>query len=333
MVTRSIASAQTQVEAQNFELRKNVLKYDEVMNRQRVVIYEERRKVLEGADLQEQIREFITDTVVGYVHAETAEGYPEDWDLERLWTALRQIYPVSLTADGLIADSGGDVAGLSVDYLSERLREDAQSAYDAREEGLGEPVMRELERRVVLSVLDRKWREHLYEMDYLQEGIGLRAMAQKDPLVEYQREGFLLFNAMMDGIKEESVGYLFNVEVDVDGTAEPGADAQVLTVPATGEHPAVEQSAVEELEPDADLVGFGEAELALVPSVRTPQIKAKGLDPRRPQHLEYSSPSVDGEGGVEHHGDDGPDPVDELSADANRAERRRAERASRKRKR
>jgi preprotein translocase subunit SecA len=333
MVTRSIASAQTQVEAQNFELRKNVLKYDEVMNRQRVVIYDERRKVLEGADLHEQIRDFITDTVDGYVRAETAEGYSEEWDLERLWTALRQIYPVSVTADQLIEDSGGDITGVSVDYLAARLCEDAQSAYDAREAELGEEVMRELERRVVLSVLDRKWREHLYEMDYLQEGIGLRAMAQKDPLVEYQREGFLLFNAMMDGIKEESVGFLFNVEVDVEAAPEQTGAPEVQQAPVDGQVLGTSHAVPAAPEPEPDLVGMAETELALVPGASRPLIRAKGLGPARPEHLEYSSPSVDGEAGVQHRDEDGPDPLSTLSPDANRAERRRAERAARKRKR
>jgi preprotein translocase subunit SecA len=257
MVTNAIRSAQTQVEAQNFEIRKNVLKYDEVLNRQRTVIYEERRKVLQGADLHEQIRHMVDDVVEGYVTAATAEGFAEEWDLEQLWAALKTLYPVSVTVHELEEASGGDRAGLTAEFLIEELRADAQSAYDAREEALGGETMRELERRVVLSVLDRKWREHLYEMDYLQEGIGLRAMAQRDPLVEYQREGFNMFAAMMDGIKEESVGYVFNVEVQVEDTP-PSGDAE-------GEAPAHE-------------------------------MVAKGLAaPRRPVHLQYTAPTVDGD--------------------------------------
>ena len=216
MVTNAIRSAQTQVEAQNFEIRKNVLKYDEVLNRQRTVIYAERRQVLEGADLHEQIRHMIDDTVESYVVAATSEGYAEEWDLDQLWAALGTLYPVSVTVDELAEASGGDRSSLTAEFLVEELKADAQSAYDQREETLGPDTMRELERRVVLSVLDRKWREHLYEMDYLQEGIGLRAMAQRDPLVEYQREGFDMFAAMMDAIKEESVGYVFNLEVQVE---------------------------------------------------------------------------------------------------------------------
>ncbi len=215
MVSKAIASAQHQVEQQNFEIRKNVLKYDEVMNRQRTVIYAERRRVLEGADLHEQVRGFVTDVVDDYVKGATAEGFAEEWDLEKLWKAFGQLYPISFTVDELVEQVGGDREELTADVLAEKVKEDALAAYDRREEQLGSEAMRELERRVILSVLDRKWREHLYEMDYLQEGIGMRAYAQKDPLIEYQREGYEMFSAMLDGIKEESVGYLFNLEVEV----------------------------------------------------------------------------------------------------------------------
>jgi len=215
MVSNAIRSAQTQVEAQNFEMRKNVLKYDDVMNRQRQVIYGERRLVLEGKDIKDQIAEFVDETLIAYIQAATADGYAEDWDLEKLWTALKSIYPISLSiAD--VESAAGSRAGLDADFLIAQITGDVAAAYASREESLGDEVMRELERKVLLSVLDRKWREHLYEMDYLQEGIGLRAMAQRDPLVEYQREGFDLFAAMMDGIKEEIAALLFNVEVTVE---------------------------------------------------------------------------------------------------------------------
>ncbi|MEU6407255.1 preprotein translocase subunit SecA [Microbispora sp. NPDC046933] len=215
MVSKAIASAQHQVEQQNFEIRKNVLKYDEVMNRQRTVIYAERRRVLEGADLHEQVRGFVGDVVDDYVKGATAEGFAEEWDLDKLWKAFGQLYPISFTVDELIEQVGGDREELTAELIAEKVKEDAFAAYDRREEELGSEAMRELERRVILSVLDRKWREHLYEMDYLQEGIGMRAYAQKDPLIEYQREGYEMFSAMLDGIKEESVGYLFNLEVEV----------------------------------------------------------------------------------------------------------------------
>ncbi len=216
MVSNAIKSAQTQVEAQNFELRKNVLKYDDVMNRQRLVIYSERRLVLEGKDIGDQVQDFVGETVSAYVRAATAEGYSEDWNLADLWTALKLIYPISFTAEELLAEIGGADA-LDAEFLEAKILEDAQAAYAAREAELGSEVLRELERKVLLSVLDRKWREHLYEMDYLQEGIGLRAMAQRDPLVEYQREGYELFAAMMDAIKEELASLVFNVEVTVEG--------------------------------------------------------------------------------------------------------------------
>ena len=216
MVSNAIRSAQTQVEAQNFEIRKNVLKYDDVMNRQRLVIYSERRLVLEGKDIGAQVQDFVGETLSAYVRAATAEGYAEDWNLADLWTALKLIYPVSFTAEQLLAEIGG-AAALDADFLEERILDDARKAYAAREEQLGTEVLRELERKVLLSVLDRRWREHLYEMDYLQEGIGLRAMAQRDPLVEYQREGYELFAAMMDAIKEEIGSLVFNVEVTIEG--------------------------------------------------------------------------------------------------------------------
>ena len=230
MVSNAIKSAQTQVEAQNFEIRKNVLKYDDVMNRQRGVIYGERRLVLEGEDISTQVGQFLADTIQAYVDAETAEGFAEDWDLEKLWTALRLVYPISLTVDGLISEVGS-IGGLDAEFLAARIIEDAEAAYVKREAELGPEVMRELERKVLLSVLDRKWREHLYEMDYLQEGIGLRAMAQRDPLVEYQREGYELFSAMMDAIKEELASLVFNVEVNVE-------DGKKVSAPAIDAKPA-----------------------------------------------------------------------------------------------
>jgi preprotein translocase subunit SecA len=281
-VTGAIASAQAQVESQNFETRKNILKYDDVMSRQREVIYGERRQVLEGADLHDQVRGMIDDTIEGYVTGAT-EGFPEEWDLGKLWTALRTLYPVSVT-EAELEDEVGGVENLSRELLLDELKADAQRAYDAREEALGEEVMRELERRVMLSVLDRKWREHLYEMDYLREGIGLRAYSQRDPLVEYQREGFELFGAMMDSIKEESVGFLFNIEVQV-----APEDASALDEEAALLVPAADDEVVEALEPDAE---------------HHPTIVAKGLAaPSHPKNLSYSAPTVDGDAGTEVHAD------------------------------
>jgi preprotein translocase subunit SecA len=212
-VSRSIRSAQTQVEQQNFEIRKDLLKYDDVMNRQRHVVYDERRQVLEGADLKPQIEGMLQEVVAGYVAGATAEGFPEEWDLDQLWRAFRQLYPGGMTTDQMIDEAGGDRSGLSADLITEVVQQDALAAYERREQELTSEMMRELERRVVLSVLDRKWREHLYEMDYLREGIALRGYGQRDPLIEYQREGYDMFSAMMEGIKEESVTSLFNLQV------------------------------------------------------------------------------------------------------------------------
>ena len=216
IVSNAIKSAQTQVESLNFEMRKNVLKYDDVMNKQREVVYSERREVLEGADIKDLVRKFLDETVTAYVDAATETGVAEDWDLETLWAALKGLFPISFTAEELLNEIGG-ASSLDSDFLLDRILTEANLAYEKRESELTSTVMRELERKILLSVLDRKWREHLYEMDYLQEGIGLRAMAQRDPLVEYQREGFDLFSAMMDAIKEELVTYLFNAEVQVEG--------------------------------------------------------------------------------------------------------------------
>ena len=225
MLTKAIERAQTQVESQNFESRKNVLKYDDVLNRQREVIYAERKRVLEGADLESQVRHFINDVIIGYVQGATVHGYAEDWDFDELWGALEELYPVSLTVDDIVEAAGG-IGGVDAGLLIDELTSDAQHAYDARERAMGETVMRQLERRVVLGVLDRKWREHLYEMDYLKEGIGLRSMAQRDPLVEYQREGYQMFGVMADSIKEEAVMGLFSVEPSAQGVQAVAAGEQ-----------------------------------------------------------------------------------------------------------
>jgi preprotein translocase subunit SecA len=259
MVSRQIKSAQTQIEAQNAEIRKNVLKYDEVMNQQRVVIYAERKKVLNGEDLHDEIRHMITSVVEAYAQGATSDGVgAEDWDLDQLWTSLKQLYPVGVTVDDLIDEAGGE-EGLDAEFITERLKEDAHEAYDRREEELGAEPIRELERQVLLAVIDRKWREHLYEMDYLQEGVGLRAYAQRDPLVEYQREGFDMFQQMLDGIKEEAVGFLFNLEVQVEEPAQ--ADVKLSDTPV--------------------------------------EIRAKGLgESRQRRALQYSAPTIDGAAGA-----------------------------------
>ena len=272
MVTRQIKSAQAQIEAQNAEIRKNVLKYDEVLNQQRQVIYAERKRVLDGEDLHEQIKHMIDDVIAAYVQGATSEGYAEDWDLDQLWSALKQLYPIGVTIEDLEEEAGGRQA-LDADFLTARLQADAHEAYARREEELGPEALRQLERMVLLQVIDRKWREHLYEMDYLQEGISLRAYAQRDPLVEYQREGYDMFSTMMDGIKEETVGYLFNLQVQVE--------------PAPAPAPAMVPAGV----PLPDGAASGNSGGV--------EIRAKGLAPRgvQPRALQYSAPAVDGEAG------------------------------------
>ena len=223
VVSRAIQSAQSQVEARNAEIRKNVLKYDDVLNRQRQAIYSDRRQILEGDDIADQVRAFIDDTLSSIISEHTSVGNPSEWDWDALWTELKTLYPIGLTIDEVVAE-----LGMSMDSaeLVREVSSDALVAYQKRENQLGIPPMRELERRVVLSVIDRRWRDHLYEMDYLKDGIGLRAMAQRDPLVEYQREGFALFTTMMGQIKEDTTGFVYNLEVQVQ-LPEGGMAAQV----------------------------------------------------------------------------------------------------------
>ena len=309
-VSASILSAQGQVEAQNFETRKNILKYDDVMNRQRHAIYGDRRKVLEGADVEARLRSTVDTVVRQYVLGAT-EGFVEDWDLEQLWTTMATLYPVGLDRGDYEERDDLEREVLVDDFLA-----DAQAAYDRREEELGAEGMRELERRVLLTVLDRKWREHLYEMDYLREGIGLRAMAQRDPLVEYQREGGDMFNAMMEAFMEEVVGFVFHLEVEVEqgpqvGVVTDGAGAPVQIgagrngrngrAAANGDRPMVETGP----DPDSDGVAVhvlddevSEDDLdELIDELPAPartEVRAKGLSLQRNRPLAYSAPDEDG---------------------------------------
>jgi preprotein translocase subunit SecA len=224
LVTRAIANAQRQVESQNFEQRKNVLKYDEVLNKQRQIIYDVRRKILEGADLREQTLTFLGDVISRLVAEYCPEGvYPEEWDLDGLFTALNATYPATVTREDL------DLEAIDHAELEAMLLEDAERAYQEREEELGQELLALVEREVLLRLLDYRWREHLYEMDSLQEGIGLRAIGQRDPLVEYQREGFDMFQAMQDAIKSEAVTYVFNTSVQVVEEAEQQDQAAAQT--------------------------------------------------------------------------------------------------------
>jgi preprotein translocase subunit SecA len=242
VLTRGVRSAQAQLEGRNAEARKNILKYDDVMSVQRKTIFGERRRVLEGEDFREQMMNFIEDVVGDYVRSATAVGSPDDWDLEALWKDLRSIYPVSISVKELAAEVGG-LAGLSSGFLVRELVADAKVQYEAVEERLTPALTRQAERQVVMQVLDSKWREHLYEMDYLKEGIGLRAMGQRDPLIEYQREGYQLFEAMTDSIKEQSLQVMYRVEkrlaqpqqqpagVTADAAAATAVAAKAATAP------------------------------------------------------------------------------------------------------
>ncbi|MEU4444132.1 preprotein translocase subunit SecA [Actinosynnema sp. NPDC050801] len=302
MVTRAIRSAQTQVEQQNFEIRKNVLKYDEVMNEQRKVIYAERRRVLDGEDLREQVEHMITSVVGDYVDGATADGYAEDWDLDQLWTALKTLYPITLDHKTVVEED----EDVTRESLKAKLQADALAAYEAREADIdgrvGPGAMRELERRVLLSVLDRKWREHLYEMDYLKEGIGLRAMAQRDPLIEYQREGFDMFNGMLEALKEETVGFLFNLQVEAaepEPAAEPPVQVSIANGgPLTGSRARARAAAAAaaQQQADANQAPAGPA-LAQLQSGNAipPALRGKGLDGHAQQGLTYSGPSESGD--------------------------------------
>ena len=346
MVTRAIRGAQTQVEQQNMEIRKDVLKYDEVMNQQRKVIYDERRRVLEGEDLSEQVKNMLTDVITAYVDAETAEGYAEDWDLPKLWTALKSLYPITLDWEQLVEEN----EDLSRDDLRNAIIEDALKAYEQREAEVdgkvGKGAMRELERRVVLIVLDRKWREHLYEMDYLKQGIGLRAMAQRDPLVEYRREGYDLFKTMLDGLKEEAVSLLFKAQVEAaepEQAPEPSVPVSVSTAPGGGaggmaaaqpqQAPQTQQRGGAQQQPRAKqrpkhaAAGPAMAQLGGAPGVPS-ALRGQGLEaPQRNSGLSYTGPNESGNAQTtrEPGGAAGP-----AARGASRRERRAAARAQAK---
>jgi len=240
MVSNSIKGAQAQVENQNFEMRKNVLKYDEVLNEQRKVVYATRHDILDAGDIQDNIRGMIDDTVSAYVAGATATGYVEDWDLDALWNALDSLYGPTISHEELVEGSEyGSPGELSAEQLRDALVQDANNEYDKLEESVtaigGEQQMRNTERMVILPIIDQKWREHLYEMDYLKEGIGLRAMAQRDPLVEYQKEGGEMFNAMNDGVKEETVRQLFMLRKQFKQQEEEQAGESAATASGNGE--------------------------------------------------------------------------------------------------
>ena len=207
MVSKAVENAQRQIEELNYERRKNVLKYDDVMNAQREVIYGERQKILQGEDLKGQALEFVDEVVRGIVDEYLpADVFPEEWELDTLVTGINEVYPMKAT-EAELRELGDVVA------IQEQLVEDAVEAYETKETAVGEGVMRELERVVLLNITDTKWREHLYEMDYLQEGIHLRAYGQRDPLTEYRREAFSMFEELVASIRRDFVKYIYRVEL------------------------------------------------------------------------------------------------------------------------
>ncbi|MBN9154257.1 MAG: preprotein translocase subunit SecA [Microbacterium sp.] len=315
MVSRAIKSAQSQVEGRNAEIRKNVLKYDDVLNRQREAIYADRRHMLEGDDIADRVQHFIEDAIAAIIEDHTSSGHTESWDFDALWTELKTLYPVGVTIDEVVAEAGTK-GRITPEGLKRELLSDARIAYEKREESLGGPAMRELERRVVLQVLDRRWRDHLYEMDYLKDGIGLRAMAQRDPLIEYQREGFQMFQAMMGQIKEESVGYLYNLEVEVHREGgEPEVEAKGL-VGAPADVQGLEYSAANDAGEVEVRNDRGQVQQAATNRIRQAAAAAAAAEPAAPAQEE---PAVRGAFGQRV-------PAQPSAEAQNRAQRRAAER-------
>jgi len=252
-VSKGVRTAQKTVEARNFEIRKNVLKYDDVMNKQRTVIYSERQAVLKGEDIHGDIERFIADTIDSYIKgAQKGSSKPSDWDWDGLFKALKTVFPFELDQDAAKNAADKLKGDKAVAAVRDSLVDQAREEYAELEEKVGEEGLRQLERRVVLAVLDRKWREHLYEMDYLKDGIGLRGMGQRDPLVEYQREGYQMYNSMIEAIKEESVQLLFHVDVQqVSRSEEAGIESDDAAVDEAEEAVGAASSEVDKVE-DAD---------------------------------------------------------------------------------
>jgi preprotein translocase subunit SecA len=217
ILSKQIEGAQKKVEEQNFVMRKNVLKYDDVLNLQRQVIYEQRRRVLEGDDLSEDVKAWIDGVVEGLVAEYTAEEYAEDWDIAELVKVVNDMFRSDMTEEELRED----LPELTREALVDDFAETAQEEYVERTRGWGDDLARQVERYVVLQVVDQRWREHLENMDYLREGVHLRAMAQKDPLVEYRHEGHIMFEQLNLEIRAEVVSLLFHAEVEA-------ADAEAL---------------------------------------------------------------------------------------------------------
>ena len=214
ILSRQIENAQKKVEEQNFVARKNVLKYDDVLNKQRTVIYDQRRRVLDGQDLSDEVRAWVDEVIARVVAHFTENEYAEEWDLEGLVKAMDALYVQPPDEPISVDELREDMGSLTRETLVEDFTEEAQERYAAKEEELGSELMRELERFIILQVVDTRWREHLENMDYLREGVHLRAMAQKDPLVEYTAEGHIMFEELNAAIREEVVGHLFHAQIE-----------------------------------------------------------------------------------------------------------------------
>ena len=317
-VTKGVRTAQKAVESRNYEIRKNVLKYDDVMNKQRTVIYSERQAVLKGEDIHKDILRFISDTVESYIKgANKGSEKPKDWDWEGLFKALNTVIPTKVDEDEVRKIVGGLKGAKAVEAVRDLIVEDARQQYGEMEETIGETGLRDLERRVVLAVLDRKWREHLYEMDYLKDGIGLRGMGQRDPLVEYQREGYQMYNSMIEAIKEETVQLLFHIDIkqvattdeavdEVEETAESADTIAVASGPDENGESVVEaaEGEVEEEDEDTDAKqaiaesaaasGAGESTLRVAGPAPISHAEGKVPVSKRPKSEELKTPWADG---------------------------------------
>ncbi|MDF7664077.1 preprotein translocase subunit SecA [Bifidobacterium sp. ESL0763] len=321
-VSKGVRAAQKSVESRNFEMRKNVLKYDDVMNKQRKVIYAERQAVLRGVDIHKDVLRFISETIGSYIKgANNGSDKPGDWDFKGLFEALKSVYPVGVEQEDAKKATEGLKGDKAAKALQDLLYDDAKEQYEGFKDQIGEDGLGQLERRVVLAVLDRKWREHLYEMDYLKDGIGLRGMGQRDPLVEYQREGYQMYNKMIDAIKEESVQLLFHVDIEqvaksedaetqdeetsetdqavdeaveaVDGATDEAEEPSATVTSAPADPDAADEDADEEQAAGEESGRKGEA-AGIVGPAPLSHADAKIAPNKRPKSDELKSPWADG---------------------------------------
>jgi preprotein translocase subunit SecA len=279
MVTKAIERAQNTVEARNAEIRKNVLEYDEVMNEQRKVIYKRREQILEGVDLRQEALDNLREAIEHAVGVFCSTPYQEDWDVEGLVNEIAAYYPTKFTADELLEAA-------TPEMIIESLYTEGLEYYEAREADLGAENLREIERRVMLSIIDQQWREHLYEMDYLQEGINLRAMGQQDPLVAWKMEGYEMFGQMMAGIADDFVKYVMHLEVVVEQPEAPQITNVELSAPEdpVAGRDSMRQAAIQHARDmgdaaDPELLAAADEPVAQAPVVKTAEEKVGRNDP------------------------------------------------------